>query len=130
MTITEKNKVVREITKTDFFKNNFKNKITLKITKEHHNSSRIKFIVKNEYLNEFFTPDREKTKHSDLWELTLTDVLKNKLYPKDNLVKLYTQIREITDKGVTYYETGDYGNQPSEYWWFRVLTDYEYNLYK
>jgi len=122
MNITEKNKLVRNIQKTDFFKDNFKDKLSLKVTKNHYNSSTVTIIIKDEFVTDFFSTDKNN-KHNQIWRLNTIRLSEKELYPNNLFIELYNKILEITDKGVSHYETADYGNQPSEYWWFRLETE-------
>ena len=122
MNITEKNKAIREITKTDFFKGNFKNKLSLKATKNHYNSSTITFTIKDENVKDFFSTTKSEN-HNQVWRLNSSGLSENLLYPNKLFIELYDKVLKVTEDGVSYYETGDYGNQPSEYWWFRLETE-------
>lgn len=48
----------------------------------------------------------------------------NEFYIKENYSadesKFLSKVYEIASKGTTYYETGDYGTQPSHYVWMTI----------
>ncbi len=102
MQIVEKNKAIRKIQK--LYKG-----ITIKAHKSDWNSSKVEILVDASSINNYIVD----------FDFSFDKGLQRK-NTNDNLTQLAIDLRDkimlIVLNGIRYYETGDYGTQPSEYW--------------
>jgi hypothetical protein len=129
MSIVNKNKEIREFQKSSFFKEHFKNKVSIKVRKDSSYSSYVTFVIKDEFIDEIFFTKKDDSKEYDdlLYKLEHCSLIHTEYKrPKKEFMELYNNIVDIAFKGVTYYETGDYGTQPNEYWWFKIMKESQY----
>ena len=102
MKITEKNRAIKQIQK-------LYTGIIIAAYKSGCNSSQVRIAINPDFVNNYII-DFDFANDSSLQRKNIND----------NLTALAIDLRDkimiIVMDGITEYETGDYGTQPSEYW--------------
>jgi len=114
MKIVEKNKAIKQLQK--LYKG-----ITISAVKRDYNCSNVEVIITDAIINDYITNVSKINNGSLQCKRTNEDLTQTG-------IDLKNQIMEIINNGITYRETGDYGEQPSEYWNLEFTTKMNHNL--